>query len=507
MHAHNKLYETEQKGNETTTQKYVYNGLNQLTSLQVGQGTYSAVNTWIETGSYAYDAYGNRTSETQYAYSFEAGNHELYKEIQYVYDRENRLTAMQEKAANESAFTVQSQSVYDGTGQRVRRYAGDTGTYEKHYYMGANPLLQTTQSGGNVIGENILDASGKVIASRRENAQGGGSRYWLYHYDLQGKMVSMAGVDAQGNLTYGEYNEYDPYGKPEAGSSTNVKNDVKYMGGVSDASGLYYLNARHYDANTGRFLQQDTYKGNPYAPWTQNLYAYCNNNPTSFIDPTGHAGWGSFSYEDQRMYHESKGVFRETMGYLEQLGNIDGKDHMNKFEKVNKGILDLRKIQRNTAGKTEKQVVKETAKVLNDLTDVTKREFGVWGQTTEEGTTIDGWIMGTSSTVDCLRSSGAGSFTVHSHLPLLQQQINELQTDTIHSPKDIQTFGNTSQTVEKSYATVAGRIELIDFKKAKQHGHWEKNYNALSDAVNRNAGNEWLMTKPLKDILAPKIIQ
>ena len=195
------------------------------------------------------------------------------------------------------------------------------------------------------------------------------------------------------------------------------------------------------------------------------------------------------------------------MGYLEQLGNIDGKDHMNKFEKVNKGILDLRKIQRNTAGKTEKQVVKETAKVLNDLTDVTKREFGVWGQTTEEGTTIDGWIMGTSSTVDCLRSSGAGSFTVHSHLPLLQQQINELQTDTIHSPKDIQTFGNTSQTVEKSYATVAGRIELIDFKKAKQHGHWEKNYNALSDAVNRNAGNEWLMTKPLKDILAPKIIQ
>ena len=170
MHAHNKLYETEQKGNETTTQKYVYNGLNQLTSLQVGQGTYSAVNTWIETGSYAYDAYGNRTSETQYAYSFEAGNHELYKEIQYVYDRENRLTAMQEKAANESAFTVQSQSVYDGTGQRVRKYLGDTGTYEKHYYMGTNPLLQTTQSGGNVIGENILDASGKVIASRREGA-------------------------------------------------------------------------------------------------------------------------------------------------------------------------------------------------------------------------------------------------------------------------------------------------------------------------------------------------
>ena len=64
----------------------------------------------------------------------------------------------------------------------------------------------------------------------------------------------------------------------EAGSTS----DVKYMGGVSDASGLYYLNARHYDANTGRFLQQDTYKGNPYAPWTQNLYAYNYAIPSIF---------------------------------------------------------------------------------------------------------------------------------------------------------------------------------------------------------------------------------
>ena len=64
----------------------------------------------------------------------------------------------------------------------------------------------------------------------------------------------------------------------ESGSTS----DVKYMGGVSDASGLYYLNARHYDANTGRFLQQDTYKGNPYAPWTQNLYVYNYGIPSIF---------------------------------------------------------------------------------------------------------------------------------------------------------------------------------------------------------------------------------
>ncbi|MDL2225539.1 RHS repeat-associated core domain-containing protein [Eubacteriales bacterium OttesenSCG-928-M02] len=56
-----------------------------------------------------------------------------------------------------------------------------------------------------------------------------------------------------------------------------------------EASGsLYYLSARHYDPNTGRFLQQDTYKGDSFNPWTQNLYAYTSNNPVNYVDPTGH---------------------------------------------------------------------------------------------------------------------------------------------------------------------------------------------------------------------------
>ena len=51
---------------------------------------------------------------------------------------------------------------------------------------------------------------------------------------------------------------------------------------------MYYLSSRHYDPNTGRFLQQDTVSGDPYSPWTQNLYTYTSNNPTNYTDPTGH---------------------------------------------------------------------------------------------------------------------------------------------------------------------------------------------------------------------------
>ena len=65
-------------------------------------------------------------------------------------------------------------------------------------------------------------------------------------------------------------------------------NKVTFAGSIADASGLLYMNARYYNPATARFLSQDTYTGSAFDPWTQHLYAYCNNNPVNMIDPTGH---------------------------------------------------------------------------------------------------------------------------------------------------------------------------------------------------------------------------
>ena len=42
------------------------------------------------------------------------------------------------------------------------------------------------------------------------------------------------------------------------------------------------------DPELGRFITEDSYKGDPGDPLTLNFYTYCTNNPLLYNDPTGH---------------------------------------------------------------------------------------------------------------------------------------------------------------------------------------------------------------------------
>ena len=67
------------------------------------------------------------------------------------------------------------------------------------------------------------------------------------------------------------------------------RNPFRYRGYFYDVeTGLYYLNSRYYDPETGRFISPDSLKYlEPTYNNGLNLYAYCLNNPVRYSDPTG----------------------------------------------------------------------------------------------------------------------------------------------------------------------------------------------------------------------------
>jgi RHS repeat-associated protein len=117
----------------------------------------------------------------------------------------------------------------------------------------------------------------------------------LYNYDVTGiHSADMNGTvnayikDTHGNVIgvtddtgviVNNY-EYDAFGVQISGDS--VPSPFGYCGEYLDnESGLIYLRNRYYDAGKGRFINEDPIKDG------LNWYAYCGNNPVSFVDPNG----------------------------------------------------------------------------------------------------------------------------------------------------------------------------------------------------------------------------
>ena len=84
--------------------------------------------------------------------------------------------------------------------------------------------------------------------------------------------------DGSADATY----QYTDYGETIIHGDDQAKNEVCYTGGIYDQStGLYYLNARYYNPEDGRFMTEDTYRGDTTKSETGHLYVYCANNPVN----------------------------------------------------------------------------------------------------------------------------------------------------------------------------------------------------------------------------------
>ena len=107
-----------------------------------------------------------------------------------------------------------------------------------------------------------------------------------YHYDGLGSTRYLS--DDNGTIT--DSYDYEAFGQVlnESGSS---ENSYRFAGEqFDDKLDQYYLRARYYNQNSGRFTQMDTYMGNSQDPVTLHKYLYGNADPVNHTDPSGYFG-------------------------------------------------------------------------------------------------------------------------------------------------------------------------------------------------------------------------
>ena len=108
---------------------------------------------------------------------------------------------------------------------------------------------------------------------------------YFYSRNAQGDVT---GIFSEFGVQVATYT-YDPWGRPTSDAMTTLGhyNPLRYRGYVYDAeTGFYYLNSRYYNPTWGRFINADCLVDNRSAS-SQNLFAYCGNNPINNTDSSG----------------------------------------------------------------------------------------------------------------------------------------------------------------------------------------------------------------------------
>ncbi|WP_322905762.1 RHS repeat-associated core domain-containing protein [Paenibacillus campi] len=153
--------------------------------------------------------------------------------------------------------------------------------------MSNNQVTEYSYNGaGQVIGDQRSDGTqssyvrGDRVLMKRDQTYG---KDYYYLYNGHGDVVQMVSTDGSVVNSY----QYDEWGNVTQQNET-VANELKYAGETYDAeTGLYYLKARYYDPNVGRFLNEDTVEGQIDNPLSMNVYTYVENDPINKIDPSG----------------------------------------------------------------------------------------------------------------------------------------------------------------------------------------------------------------------------
>ena len=172
---------------------------------------------------------------------------------------------------------------YDMAGVRRSKQVGDT-TYT--YTTLSGKVMR--QQWGNKSLEFVYDDGNQPFAMIYKH----GSEAELYYYLVNAQGDVAAILDSSGTMVasynYGAWGSCTVYNSSDA--AIGDLNPLRYRGYYYDAeTGFYYLQSRYYDPAICRFINADAYATTNAGSFLScNMFAYCENNPIMWIDPTGH---------------------------------------------------------------------------------------------------------------------------------------------------------------------------------------------------------------------------
>jgi len=241
-------YTTGTVGTATDTVNYTY-----------GDSSWKDLLTAYDGNTITYDGIGNPQSDGTRTYTWKHGR---------------QLATI---AAGGTTWT----NTYNADGLRTSRTNGST-TY--HYFYNGDKLTYVKK--GSEALYIAYDGSGKPMAAIHS-----GDTYY-YVTNLQGDVIAILDYTGAAVVEYA----YDAWGNilsttGSMASTLGTLNPLRYRGYVYDQEyGLYYLQSRYYNPETGRFLNADILISTGQGLLGNNMFAYCQNNPVMSYDPTGLLG-------------------------------------------------------------------------------------------------------------------------------------------------------------------------------------------------------------------------
>jgi RHS repeat-associated protein len=250
---------------------------------------------------YEHDVWGNLTHQYGWGGETQGGTAGQTSDIYRTYEN-NRIVGPSYDAAGN--YKADGSVTYDATGQQIsfpgggmtHSYDGDRLRLKKVENGVATYYLRSSVLGGKVVAE--INGAGTwmrgyvYLGGQMVGIQSNNSVTWV-HQDPVNKSQRL--TNSAGTVT--STIELDPWGANTNRSINSASQTHRFTSYEHDSDGGEDAMMRRYASSLSRFSQPDPYDGSYdlTEPQSFNRYAYVQNDPVNFVDPSGLDGIISFT--------------------------------------------------------------------------------------------------------------------------------------------------------------------------------------------------------------------